>query len=660
MKNRDLSTLKYVILAVLFMAVAIVTFFSMDYQRLSASVTDMSESTLPVVIMQTQEGTEYNQLHGYTADVDEQLIERNVTAIDSNKKLPIVIDTYSEEITALSYKVRAKDLSLIENTQVTDYTQSGNRIEAILNIKNLIDNNTQYYLQIIVSTKKHETISYYTSIICGTGFDVDSKLNFVTDFNEKSLDSKQIGSIAKYLETRSSADNSNYGDVDIHSKQAMLYWGDMSPFIEGQVIPQLDSISSDGAQISLNYVMGAENEYSSYDTYYVNESYTLGVSSKKEIYLIDYNRSANQVFDSRNDVSGSKINLGIRNNTDISTMTSKDGTYIYFVNEGKLWCYSMQDNMFTEVFSFTSADSDNVRENYQQYNIRIMNVSDTGDCDFLVSGYMNRGEHEGQTGVDHFYYNYKENVTTERVFIPVDKPYSAMQSTASIAYVNNQGIFYIMIDDTLYAINLTNMEVMVEVSNLKEGTYAVSKNGRSIAYSTDVSDSYSDSIRVFNMEKGTDYEIHAGEGYQLKVIGYINNDFIYGSANVGDVVEIDGTQKVLAMSKIDIIDDEYNVIKVYDEPGIYITEADVENLRLNLKRVVKKTDGSYESTSQDQLINREENNSSSLVSVDVTNSSSRLKETVLVLTKKIQSADSVILRYADSINYIKNQNFKIK
>lgn len=661
MKNRNWSTLKYVTLTVLFMAVAVITFFSMDYQRLSASVTDMSEATLPVVMMQTQEKINYNQLHGYTDDIDEQLLERSVTALDSNKKLPILIDTYGEEVTSLSYKVRSKDMSLIENTQVTDYSSNGNEIEAILNIKNLIENNTQYYLQIIVGTKKHESISYYTSIICGTGFDVDSKLNFVIDFNENSNDSSKISSIAKYLEPKSSADNSNYGSVNINSKQTVISWGDMSPFIEGQIVPQLDSISSDGAKISINYVLGAENEYSSYDTYYVKESYTLGVSSKKEIYLIDYDRTANQVFDSRNDVGGTKINLGIRKDTDITTMTSKDGSYIYFVNEGKLWCFSIQDNVFTEVFSFTSTDSDNVREGYLQYNIRIMNVSDTGDCDFLVAGYMNRGEHEGQTGVDHFYYNYKENVTTERVYIPIDKPYNAMQNTAgSIAYVNDEGIFYIMIDDTLYAVNLTNMEVMVEVSGLKEGNYAVSKNGRSIAYSTDGSNGYSESIRVFNMEKGTDYEIHADDGHRLKVIGYINSDFIYGSADVNDVVSTNGTQTVLAMNKIDIIDDEYNVIKVYDEPGIYITEADVENLRLNLNRVTKNSDGSFESTTSDQLINREENNSSSLVSVDVINSSTRLKEVVLVLTKKIQSADSIIMRYTDSIQYIKNQKFNIK
>lgn len=157
------------------------------------------------------------------------------------------------------------------------------------------------------------------------------------------------------------------------------------------------------------------------------------------------------------------------------------------------------------------------------------------------------------------------------------------------------------------------------------------------------------------MEKGTDYEIHAEDGKLLKVIGYINSDFIYGSANQNDIVE----GNVLAMGNIDIIDDEYNVIKVYDEPGIYVSEADVDNLRLNLKRVVKNGNGGFEDTTSDQLINREENNSSSLVSVDVVNSDNRLKEVVLVLNKKISSTESTTMRYANNIEYIKNQKFSL-
>ena len=51
-----------------------------------------------------------------------------------------------------------------------------------------------------------------------------------------------------------------------------------------------------------------------------------------------------------------------------------------------------------------------------------------------------------------------------------------------------------------------------------------------IAYSENHSQYDTDSIRIFNMQDGTDYTIRADAGEKLKVLGYINSDFIYGIA----------------------------------------------------------------------------------------------------------------------------------
>ena len=77
---------------------------------------------------------------------------------------------------------------------------------------------------------------------------------------------------------------------------------------------------------------------------------------------------------------------------------------------------------------------------------------------------------------------------------------------------------------------------MTEVSGLAQGTYAVSKGRNMIAYSENHSRSDTDSIRIFNMQDGTDYTIRADAGEKLKVLGYINSDFIYGTADAEDIV----------------------------------------------------------------------------------------------------------------------------
>ena len=108
------------------------------------------------------------------------------------------------------------------------------------------------------------------------------------------------------------------------------------------------------------------------------------------------------------------------------------------------------------------------------------------------------------------------------------------------------------------------------------------------------------------MSNDSAYEIKAEEGDTLKALGYIRSDFIYGAAHKSDILsEADGSS-VYAMYKVGIIDTDYNQIKDYEEPGIYVSGAEVEGMRITLSRVVM-SDGGYVSTSIDQLINKDEN-----------------------------------------------------
>ena len=61
------------------------------------------------------------------------------------------------------------------------------------------------------------------------------------------------------------------------------------------------------------------------------------------------------------------------------------------------------------------------------------------------------------------------------------------------------------------------------------------------------------------------------------------------------------------MYRLEIMDSDYNVIKEYEQPGVYVSDASVSDMRINLTRVMKSGDGDYESTSIDQLINKDEN-----------------------------------------------------
>lgn len=659
MKNKSFSG-KYILYVIIFMVTAIVTFISMHYKTESAASVLMSEATLPVVMAKTEAGTLYNAMHGYTCEIDYSRLSTDLTLLPSDKKLAIAIDTYGESVSSISYKIRdSRDMSLIESTKVENFDSSPSRVEAVLNIKNLISDEVKYILEITLNTKNHENVYYYTTVVSGMSDGIQEKLDYVIEFNKNTYDASNVNEISKYLETTASADNSNYGKINIYNSLDQVRWGDLHPFIESNIIPSLYESDGDTAVIAIDYTVGAGNDNDSYDTYTVHEYYRIRKTTRA-MYLLNFERESNQVFDGRNDLlSSGKINLGIQPDSDIELMDDDKNNYTYFENEGSLWCYDKSSNTFTKVFAFASDDTDNIRERYERHKIKILDVTEDGNAQFIVYGYMNRGIHEGATGVSLYSYNYVSNETEELLFIPVNMSYEALcETVGDVAYVSDDRSFYIVLNDTMYSISLDSREVMTAIDKMSKGTYKVSGNGRIIAYSTNGELYNTDSIRVFNMERANDYTIDAPHGDKLMVLGYVNTDFIYGIAHSTDIINDENGITTFPMYKVCIMNEDYELIKEYEQDGVYVSSANVDGLRINLDRVAK-SDSGYSSVSVDQLINKDENNTSEHASFDIISTSLRKVEQVIVLPKGGGKPDSVITRAAGSVEYKENRTIDI-
>ena len=307
---------KYLVLGIIFIVTMVLTFLSMSFESVTPSATTMSAATIPVITMQSEEGNEFNSLHGFTQEINQALINDNLTPVAKTRQLPIIIHNYGAEVQELTYKIRnLSDNGLIENTKVTELVNNGETITATLNIKNLIDDNTQYALEIILETSTHEEIHYYTRIITGEDYSIDDKFAFVEDFNACTFNQDRLSEIQKYIETSSAGNNNNFGKVNINSTLSQIGWGDMGPYVESQLIPVIKEISKDVAVITFDYKIGAINEYESYDSYNVYEYYRIRQTTSG-FYLLNYEREANQIFDGKNDIlSTAKINLGIQSGT---------------------------------------------------------------------------------------------------------------------------------------------------------------------------------------------------------------------------------------------------------------------------------------------------------------------------------------------------------
>ena len=128
-RNYSISGSKYFILGVIFLVTVIITFISMKFEQIMPSATTMADATLPTVAMDTEAGTQYNVLHGYTSELDSTLFYGNITPVAKDRKLTVTINTYGEDIEGVAYKIRSlEDKSLIENTEVSDYDNAGSSI----------------------------------------------------------------------------------------------------------------------------------------------------------------------------------------------------------------------------------------------------------------------------------------------------------------------------------------------------------------------------------------------------------------------------------------------------------------------------------------------------------------------------------------------------
>ena len=121
--------------------------------------------------------------------------------------------------------------------------------------------------------------------------------------------------------------------------------------------------------------------------------------------------------------------------------------------------------------------------NFNSHSVRILSVSEEGSIDFLVYGYMRRGNHEGTTGVAFYRYESADNALTERLYLPVDEDYGSLrQDIGRLSYLSDNHTLYLYLDHAVYGVDLPGKEYVVVADGLTEENFAVSADGARIAW----------------------------------------------------------------------------------------------------------------------------------------------------------------------------------
>ncbi len=627
------GAIKAIALTVIFF-VAVAAFSIMTNQVNEDLTTEMADASLPVLTLYTED-MEINTLYGYTSEMDGAYMRDTITPITENRILPIKIQTYQRNIEAIHYEIRSLDASrLVANATVDTFLQEKGIIQADLRIQNLLEEGQEYLFTITLESEGEE-IRYYTRIIESDDCYVTESLAFVQEFHNTTFDKEKASSLSTYLE-RGTADNTTLQYTSINSSLKQISWADFEGERLMTAVPSIKEITPTYNVIMMNYVMTRVADDGAMEYYNVEEYYRVRYT-KQRMYLLNFERTVNEIFRVDNDhFSGGDINLGIYSE-DVEFKASDTGSIVAFVQEGELWNYNKNENTLAKVFSFRGYEGIDERENIGAHDIRIINIDEAGSITYIVYGYMNRGAHEGEVGILINRYDSLVNTNEEVLFIPTDQSYEVMKSDlGQLMYVNDGGMFFIMIGESVYSVNLNTFETEEIISNIENGNFAVSESNRLFAWIEPGDKLGTHKINIIDFMTEQVETIEGHSHVFLKPLGFMDEDLVYGIIQESDV-QTDATGKVYypmyQINIAEIIAGKIEILKTYYKEGYYVSDIEIDGFTIYLNRMQRSGD-SYVAANQDMIMNREGNSNEPVI---VEQKQQGVKQTQTILALKSAS-----------------------
>lgn len=597
--NKKRKWIKAGILVLVFILAVIISSLIMSRGTDDQTVS-LGEPTLPRVSF-TVEGQTVNTLAGYTDEMDVTAMRDTITPIGADGSLQMNVEADGQEITGIQYEVLSLDGE--ESYVKENVEDSGKTVK--LQVGGAFQGEVRETVLKVTLRLGSQSAAYYTRIEPQKELSIKECLNFAKNFQGKTFSKGSKDAIENYLEPNEQSDNTTLQTVNIHSNAYHIQWGEMTPEISTDVEWSIKESNSVYTSLLARYRVTDEGDGGEVETYNIREFFRVRCS-QGEMYLLDYSRSMNQVFNGNKKVIDKEgIVLGLAD-ADISYETNKKGTVLSFVAERDLWTYNRKADELSLVFSFANMEGQDARSRNDEHEVRIISVDDAGTT-FAVYGYMNRGEHEGQVGVDVYYFDIGKNAVEELAFIPSTKSFAIAEDELGKMVYCNQELqqLYVLAGGTLYQVDLKRNKQEKLAENLEEGQYVVSGDGHLLAYQTDGTIHTATKVQVLNLKSGESFEVNARENEAIRPLGFVTDDFICGYIREEDKGVTVSGESVRPMYELEIRDMSDKVLKTYAEDGVYMTDVLVEENLVTVNRVTKAGDV-YTGAAQDYITNNEE------------------------------------------------------
>lgn len=637
--------MKIGILILIFLAAVLVSSLVMNKGTDDQTIS-LGEPTLPMVSVIVDDN-EVNALPGYTTEMNITAMRDTITPVAATRTLQLNLYGYGEQIQKISYEAYSldgKDCYLKEKVEEWNGGNSDTESSQVtLNLSRAVDDSIQEAVLKVTLTLEDKDVYYYTRIEQNFNRSARECLNFAKSIHEKTFDKQYAEELEAYLEPNEESDNTTLQTVNIHSDISHLQWGDLNPQVSTDVGWSIKECNTVYTSLLARYQVTCTGDSGEVETYNVKEFFRVRCNAG-QMYLLDYSRTMNQIFNGNKQVIDKDgIMLGVTN-SDVAYATNKKGTIVAFVQERDLWLYNKNTDELSQVFSFANMEGQDERSRNDQHAVRIIQMDNKGNITFAVYGYMNRGEYEGQVGVAVYYFDDNKNAVQEKAFIPSTKSFAiAEDELGKMVYFNEgQQMLYVLAGGTLYQVSMEDYEQTKLAEDLDEGQYVVSEDGHLIAYEKDGSVNTATEVEVLNLANGKSYTVEANEGEAVRPLGFVAGDFIVGRIRESDKGTTVTGQDILPMYQLEIRDSSNQVLKTYAQEGVYISDVLVDSNMVTLNRLTRN-ENTYTTAAQDYITSNEERKKNN-IALETTSSDVKERQMRFNFADGIEEMSPKILR----------------
>ncbi|MBE5904488.1 MAG: hypothetical protein E7275_09440 [Pseudobutyrivibrio sp.] len=588
-------------MAVLFVVFIISVVFFEIVTNISESVkvSKQSDATLPIVSINFL-GDASTELHGYVNEMDPAYMRDAIIPLDSERNVNISIQCKDFDVDSLEYAILSLDTQRNISKNKLNFNKKGDIITASFQAENLIEKNEEYLLVLTIKNDERE-VYYYTRIMQPEGCNEEDILDFAQYFHKTAL-SDDAGDLATYIEPDPYTTSEDLSHVTINSSLSQVAYGTFDGKQVGDVRVSLTDISTNYITLTFNYLLTRKNDDKS-EYYTCSEDFRIRYTADR-IYLLAYDRTMEQLLDEDSVViKNNLLNIGITD-PNVQYLSNETGTIVSFVQNGSLYEYNQTDRKMKEIFTFVDDPTD-PRLTYDQHQVLLLNIDESGTMDYVVYGYMNSGNHEGQCGINLFHYDAINDVSTEQVFITTSSSYQILNANFSeLLYETADNDFYIMVNGTLLYMSLNELTTKELMTGLDDAQYAVSGSRRYLAWMDEAT--VAEVIHIMDLETGSSFDIKANEGEVLKPLAFIEDDFIYGAVKKNDIMVDGAGSTIYPMYKLTISGISTGKAyeqKTYQKSGYYINNIDLESYTIYLDRIKIDADGTILPAEEDTIKN---------------------------------------------------------